>query len=281
MLLGCSAVPGRVFCRPLNAPVSASVKILGWLTIAAVSGAASGTLMTSMRHCVGSPDVTGSVVERGVLAARELQRRPDARRARVVDVDVVGVVGVGHERVRVRTATGLHARQLHGVVDVADVEDAHAAEAIGVHRTGSALGAAVDPAARLLDRHEEQVAVHRHVTLAAGAHERRPQRRSRGIRDVVDLEAVEVADDGVVTGERQVGVHEAEVAGGRVERCHAREARQQLDVARRRHRIEVARREVDAGVVFCGGRGGRQQRRAEQQCSGGREPPSAPAYGSV
>ena len=36
----------------------------GWLTMAAVCGAASGTLITSMRHCVGLPEVTGA----GLLA---------------------------------------------------------------------------------------------------------------------------------------------------------------------------------------------------------------------
>ena len=51
-----------MFWRPLNAPVTGSVKIRGWLTICAVSGAASGTLITSIRHCVGLPVVTGSVV---------------------------------------------------------------------------------------------------------------------------------------------------------------------------------------------------------------------------
>ena len=85
-----------------------------------------------------------------------------------------------------------------GLLDVADVEDADAAEALRVDRAGRALGAAVDAAARLFDRHEEQVAVDRHVTLAARAHERRAQGRRGGIGDVVDLEAVEVADDGVV-----------------------------------------------------------------------------------
>ena len=44
------------------APVAGSVKIRGWLTMLAVSGAASGTLMTSMRHWVGLPVVTGAVV---------------------------------------------------------------------------------------------------------------------------------------------------------------------------------------------------------------------------
>jgi hypothetical protein len=62
-----------------------------------------------------------------------------------------------------------------GRVEVADVEDAHAAEALGVHGTLRALHAAVDAAARLLHRHEEQVAVHRHVALPAGADERRAQ----------------------------------------------------------------------------------------------------------
>ena len=53
---------GSVFCRPLKAPVSGSVKIRGWLTIAASSGESSGTLMTSIRHWVGLPVVTGSLV---------------------------------------------------------------------------------------------------------------------------------------------------------------------------------------------------------------------------
>src|SRR5687768_3996195 len=56
---GCG-VPDTVFCRPLNAPVAGSVKIRGWLTMAAVWGAASGTLMTSIRHWAGSPVVTGA-----------------------------------------------------------------------------------------------------------------------------------------------------------------------------------------------------------------------------
>ena len=44
------------------------------------------------------------------------------------------------------------------------------------HRRVDALRAAVEAAARLLDRHEEQVAVDRHVALAARAHDRREQR---------------------------------------------------------------------------------------------------------
>ena len=55
-------VPGSVFCKPLNAPVTGSVKMRGWLTMAAAAGLASGTSMTSIRHCVGFPVVTGLCV---------------------------------------------------------------------------------------------------------------------------------------------------------------------------------------------------------------------------
>ena len=60
--------------------------------------------------------------------------------------------------------------------------------------------------------------IHRHVTLAAWADERAREHRFGRIRDVVDLEAVEAADDGVVLREGEVRVDEAEVAGRRVER---------------------------------------------------------------
>ena len=56
-----------------------------------------------------------------------------------------------------------------------------------------ALRAAIDAAARLLHRHEQQVAVDRHVALAAGAHDRREQLRLARPLDVVGVEAVEVA----------------------------------------------------------------------------------------
>ena len=63
---------------------------------------------------------------------------------------------------------------------------------------GNALHAAVDAAARLLDRHEQQVAVDRHVALTAGAHDRRQQSRPARVLDVVGVEAVEVAHEEVV-----------------------------------------------------------------------------------
>ena len=91
---------------------------------------------------------------------------------------------------------------------------------------GHALRAAVDAAAGLLDRHEQQVAVDRDVALAAGADDRRQQARALRALDVVGIEAVEVADHHVRAAEREVGVGEVEAAGarrrGRVRRVRLR-----------------------------------------------------------
>ena len=66
-------------------------------------------------------------------------------------------------------------------------------------------------AARLaFARHEQQVPVDRHVALRRRAEIRQRQRRLRRVRDVEDLEAVVVALDGVLAGEREIGVGHAE-----------------------------------------------------------------------
>ncbi len=112
-----------------------------------------------------------------------------------------------------RAAARLDVGDLLRLPDIADVEDAHAAEALGTDRRVDALRAAVETAARLLDRHEEQVAVDRHVALATRAHDRREQRRLLRRIDVVHVEAVEVAEEEIVLAERDVGV--GEVQSGR------------------------------------------------------------------
>ena len=84
-----------------------------------------------------------------------------------------------------------------------------------------ALRAAVDAAARLLDRHEEQVAVDRHVALPAGADDRGEQPRLLRRLDVVGVEAVEVAEEHVGAAERHVGVGEVQPAARRRRRAAA------------------------------------------------------------
>ena len=175
--------------------------------------------MTSMRHRDGF-----SPVGRVVVAAGQRRRGTHPGGAGDVHVDVGGVVRVGHHRVGVRAAAGLHGRHLYRVGHVADVEDAHALEAGADGR----VRAAVDPGPGLLDRHEQQVAVHRHVALPAGADDAGDDRRAGRVRNVEDVEPVEVAHERVVATEREVRGDEAEVAGiGRVE-----EARRLVDVRR-------------------------------------------------
>jgi hypothetical protein len=113
----------------------------------------------------------------------------------------------------VRTPAGLHRGDLPRLADVADVEDADAAESFLADRLGDALEAAVDTAAGLLDRHEQQVAVDRDVALATGTDHRGQQLRLARILDVVGVEAVEVADPHVGAGKCDVGVGEVEPAG--------------------------------------------------------------------
>src|SRR5262245_34650915 len=99
------------------------------------------------------------------------------------------------------------------MIDVADVEDADAADALLAHRVLHALPAAVDAPARLLDGEEEQVSIESGIALATGAHERAAQLRIVRIGDVPHLKAVESALHDDVPLEREIAVQEAEVAG--------------------------------------------------------------------
>ena len=154
----------------------------------------------------------GVLGRRLVRAARHLLGRADPGGPRAVDVDVAGVVGVGDDGVGVRPPAGLHRRDLPRHAHVGDVEDADAAEPLLAHRLGHPLQAAVEPPAGLLDRHDEQVADHRDVALAAGADHRADEGGRGGDLDAVGVEAVVAAHEDLVAGEREVGVAEAEEA---------------------------------------------------------------------
>ena len=154
----------------------------------------------------------GILVRSEGRAARQLAGRAHAGRARDVHVDVVGIVRRHQHGVGVRAAAGLHVADVARVVPVADVEDADAAQPVMADGVPHAFGAAVQPAAGGLARHEQQVAEHRHVALRAGAHVRLAQRRPGRVADVPHLPAAVVALDGVVADERQVGVGQPVVA---------------------------------------------------------------------
>src|SRR5207249_11964335 len=140
------------------------------------------------------------------VAARELFRRPDGRRAGDVDVDVVRVVRIVHDRVRVRAAAGLHVCDVLRIVDVRDVEDPETANALPTHRLTRALGSAIEPRGSGLGGHEQQVLVDGDVALRRGADLSGAQLRRRRIRDIPDLKAVVVALNDIRAGETEVGV---------------------------------------------------------------------------
>ena len=145
-----------------------------------------------------------------------------------VDIDVVLIFRIDHQRMRVRAAAALHGGDLLGIREVADVEDADAAEPVRDweaeadvaaaparlpgqrapgggrrrrHITGrqrDSLRAAVEASIGRLRRHEQQMAVHRYVSLTAGADQRSPQLDLRRVVDVVEIDAVVVADKKMV-----------------------------------------------------------------------------------
>ena len=75
-----------------------------------------------------------------------------------------------------------------------------------------ALHAAVHAVAGALRRNEEQVSVDRGVALARGADRGAAEHRARGVGDIPDLEAAEVALEDEVALEREVGVGERQAA---------------------------------------------------------------------
>src|SRR5581483_6533610 len=93
------------------------------------------------------------------------------------------------------------------MIEIADIEDADPAEPFLTRRIVDALAAAVEPAVVGLARDDQEVLVDGHVALRRGTVVRRSERRMTGIRNVPDLEAVEVALNDEVAGERHIGVH--------------------------------------------------------------------------
>src|SRR5207244_3565932 len=98
-----------------------------------------------------------------------------------------------------------------------DVEDPDATETLGTDRRLNALRAAVDPPAGLLHRHEQQIAVNRHIALSARAYDRREQPRPLGAVDVVGIESVEAPHEEMISTEREIRVRETQ-SGRRLRR---------------------------------------------------------------
>src|SRR3546814_1643877 len=118
-------------------------------------------------------------------------------------------LGIGHDRVLVRAAAGLDLADLARPRRIADVEDAQAPEPLWVRILGYTPKAAIDPAAGLLDRHDEDVAGDRHVPLSARADDRADQAGLVPTK-AVEVEAVIIAEREQVAGKGHVGIGEIE-----------------------------------------------------------------------
>ena len=110
-----------------------------------------------------------------------------------------------------RSPARLNGGDLPRLPHVADVEDPHRrGNRSALTGCLDALRSAVDAAARLLDRHDQQVAVDGHVALAARADDRRDEPRLARVLDVIGVEPVEVTDEEVLPLEREIGVGEVQ-----------------------------------------------------------------------
>src|SRR5438552_15831286 len=113
---------------------------------------------------------------------------------------------------RMRAAAGLYVREDARVIEIADVDHAHAAEALRTGVLAHALRATIDTSISRLAREKEQVLVDGHVILLLRARLRGHKGRARGVGHVPDREPLEVALNDVMPCECQVRVHVVEVA---------------------------------------------------------------------
>ena len=105
------------------------------------------------------------IVQPTILAALELISRAHGRGSRDIDVNIIRIARLRHDRVRMRAAAGLHARHELRMRDVGDIEDADAAHAVLADRIGNAAKLAIRPAVGRLGRHEQQIFVNGYIIL--------------------------------------------------------------------------------------------------------------------
>ncbi len=109
-----------------------------------------------------------------------------------------------------RAAAGLHLADLARTSQIADVEDAYAAEPVNADVLADALQSAVNAPTGLLDRHDQQIADDRHVTLPARADDGAVQLGDALVVELVDIETVIAAGDHLVVREGHVGIRETQ-----------------------------------------------------------------------
>ena len=147
-------------------------------------------------------------------------------RSRNINVNVVFVVGVHHQRVGVRSAAGLHGGHLLRILDIGDVENSDATKTFGLRGRQAAflflarggrrfrwksLRAAIDAPVGHFHRHEHQVFVDRYVALSAGADHGGHQRGLGWIGNIENIHSVEISLEQVIALESHVRVSERQL----------------------------------------------------------------------
>ena len=166
-----------------------------------------------------------------------------------IDIDVVLVLRIDHHGVGVGPAAGLDVGEVLRVTDVGGVENSNPTEPLVAHGFLDPLGAAIEPAGQALARDEQQIPVHRHVTLRRRAEVGFLERRPIRVGNVPDVETVVVALDDVVAPEREIRV------AGRFEARRRWGVGHQPDVPGRHPGVGLPRAEADPRVG-ARGRGG-------------------------
>ncbi len=153
----------------------------------------------------------GAVVAgRLVDAAGQLLFFANRRRAGVVDDDLAVIAGTRDNGMRVGSAASLHGTHLHRSREVADVENSNPAEALVADVFVDSLQTAVEPAARLFHRRDQEIADDGDVALSARTDHRAQQFWCAAFLQSVDVETVIAAGDQHVAGKRHVGVGETQ-----------------------------------------------------------------------
>src|ERR1051325_6026755 len=98
------------------------------------------------------------------------------------------------------------------MIEIGNVEDANAVEALGAHGVRHTLRPTIHATVSVLHGHEEQIAVDRRITLAAGTHDGRAHLGRSAIADVDDLDAVPATLEHEVAAKGEIGIPVFDVA---------------------------------------------------------------------
>src|SRR5438105_14971737 len=96
--------------------------------------------------------------------------------------------------------------------EIGGIEDSDAAQPLVADGIRDALRTTVGPTVQRFARHEQEIAIHGDVALRSRTDEPLVQLRDLGIRDVPDLDAVEIALNDIIAADREIGIDKAEIA---------------------------------------------------------------------